>query len=63
MEQRKFKCEQCNEEFISERSMEEALKEKQKNFIDMPIEDMACVCSDCFEAIMWWNKHARKLNA
>ena len=55
---RKFTCACCKEEHLSAWTEEEAIQEKNELFGDMPLDEMAKVCTDCFDKIMKYNEHA-----
>jgi hypothetical protein len=47
-------CDECKGEFEyeSDWSEEDALKEKENNFGNIPIENCGIVCDDCYNKIM-----------
>ena len=47
-----YTCSACGETFNRGRPEEDALKEKDDLFPDIPIEECAIVCDDCFKEIM-----------
>jgi len=47
-----YTCAACDGVFSFDWTEEEALAEKEKNWGDMPIEDMAIVCDDCYREMM-----------
>jgi hypothetical protein len=47
-----FTCAECGETYGRQRTEEEALEEKDALFPDVPIEDCAIVCDDCFKKLM-----------
>lgn len=52
MNPNEFKCDECGGVFEKGWSDEEAYAEQENNFGDMPNEQMAIVCDDCFKEIM-----------
>lgn len=49
MKGEKFICECCRKECTKTVTEEEVLKEKEDLFPDVPIEECAIVCDDCFK--------------
>jgi len=47
-----YKCSSCGEVFKSEWSSEEASKELQERFPDVPKESCDLVCEDCYKKIL-----------
>ena len=45
-----YRCDMCGKTYGKEISDKEAVSEKEELFGDMPMDDMAIVCDDC------WNK-------
>lgn len=48
---RLFRCAQCDEEFQSVGTDEQALAEALANGFDPDTEDMVVVCDDCYQAM------------
>lgn len=46
-----FTCAMCDKEFEGAWTDEEALTEMKENFGDVPEEDQAVICDDCYQAI------------
>lgn len=49
---RKYKCECCQGEFLTDRPEDEALKEFEENFPNVPLEKTGVVCDDCYNEVM-----------
>lgn len=47
-----YRCDACGETFTKGRSEEQQLADMKTNFGDLPEEDRAVVCDDCFREIM-----------
>lgn len=47
-----YECEYCHGVFEFEWTEEEALAEMQETFGELPEEDQAIVCDDCYNKIM-----------
>lgn len=45
-------CDNCGKTFVSDRPDGEALKECAERFGEMPREDLALVCTGCFDKII-----------
>lgn len=52
MESNQFICEQCGGVFDKEVTDEEAMKESKEIFGDIPQNQLAIVCDDCFKKVM-----------
>jgi hypothetical protein len=44
-----YTCASCHKTFISERTEEDAIAEKERLFGDVPLSQCDVVCSDCFK--------------
>ena len=55
---KRFICECCHKYLACAWDEEECIEEKKQIFGDMPLNEMAKVCDDCYTLIM---KHAVKL--
>jgi len=51
---KEFTCAKCGESFESDWPEAEAEKEMKKNFGDVPEEERAIVCDDCYNEFMEW---------
>ena len=52
-----YRCASCREEFEKGRSDEEAMQESVALFGELPPEQLAIVCDDCFVAMQHlWNQ-------
>lgn len=57
---RTYICDCCGEVNTTEWSEADALAEKERNFGDMPLEEMNCVCTTYYKKIMAFNNHEIK---
>lgn len=51
---KEFKCEHCGGTFETTWSEEEADEEMKQMFGDVPKEEQAVICDDCYKAMMSW---------
>jgi hypothetical protein len=58
---RAFTCEHCGKEFLSVRSDEEAHAEMLQLFGDLPEDDQAILCEECFQQVTAWMKQQELL--
>ncbi len=53
---RKYICDLCEETFQAENSIEDQTSERDALFPDLPQEEQAQVCHDCFVKLMDYNE-------
>lgn len=51
IKENEYQCANCGEIYEKGWTEEEALKEKEENFRDIPINKCAVVCDDCYKKI------------
>jgi len=54
-----YTCAHCRGTFEKGWSDEEAMKEKDRDYAQFPIEECALVCDDCYQKYNAWTKKER----